>query len=166
MFKTIPGFEKYEVNEIGDIKTHYNKNGKMTLKPYIDNDGYKRVRLYKDGKHIWLGVHKLVAITFLGGDHEGMMVNHIDYNRANNDVNNLEWVTPKQNAQHSIQNYIKANEPRMKPVIRIDNNGLETKYPSLTEAAFVNESSPGNIRRCLRGDTKRCAGFMWRYANE
>lgn len=74
------------------------------LKPSINHKGYHMINVMVDGKRIGLGIHSAVACTFLG-DHypEGLQVNHKDGNKLNNKLENLEWVTPKENMKHAIE---------------------------------------------------------------
>lgn len=160
MIKQIPGYPMYFISEDGDVFTTYRKNGKTMLKPHIDKDGYKRVALYtsKD-KRVWIGVHKLVALTFLGGEHQGMVVNHINYDRADNRLENLEWVTPEQNVQHSIQNY----RGKKKPIYGVNEIGEVVQYDSLQSAAADQNVSVGNICRSAKHDKWKCNGYKWSY---
>lgn len=90
---------KYEVSTKGEVR---NSNGKILKQS--DCFGYKRIQLsdprFNTKTHrMWIFVHRLVAFTFIPNpdpEHK-IQVNHIDHNRANNCVNNLEWVTPLEN---------------------------------------------------------------------
>lgn len=68
-------------------------------------DGYRQVKLSKNGKSNYIAIHRLVAEAFIEKPHveEKLEVNHKDCNRENNCVTNLEWVTHKENIQHSIK---------------------------------------------------------------
>ncbi len=66
--------------------------------------GYHCVALRKDGKVKVYRIHRLVAETFIGSaPSEEYQINHIDGNKANNSVDNLEWVTPKENTHHAFE---------------------------------------------------------------
>lgn len=84
---------------VGDCGTVVGPKG-SPLKPRISNCGYHRVVTYVQGKHKSVSVHRLVAETFLSGSG---VVNHIDGNKANNCVSNLEWCTASENAKHAIK---------------------------------------------------------------
>ena len=76
----------YEVSNEGKIRNV--KTGRI-LKPYLNRpDGYLRVDFY--GRHHY--IHRLVADRFLGGNHDGMKVVHIDGDKANNHLSNLRWI--------------------------------------------------------------------------
>lgn len=66
--------------------------------------GYETVNLSKNGKEKTHSVHKLVASHFIDNPESKKYVNHIDYNKLNNRVDNLEWVSAKENSQWSLEN--------------------------------------------------------------
>ncbi len=88
-------YPNYEVSSMGQVRNK--KTGKL-LKPSLNKPGgYLRVGL--DKKHVY--VHRLVADSFYDGNHAKMDVNHIDGNKLNNTLPNLEWLTRKQNINHA-----------------------------------------------------------------
>lgn len=98
IWKTIEGFEDYQVSNFGRVKSL--KRGKESIiKPSINNHGYYHIGLCGIGKRKTIDVHKLVAIAFLNHKPCGfrLVVNHKDFNRLNNHVNNLEIVTTREN---------------------------------------------------------------------
>lgn len=98
---TIRNHPDYEVNNLGDVR---NKKTNRILKPQLNRtDGYYRVAL--NGKCYY--VHRLVADAFFDGDHDKIDVNHIDGNRLNNKLSNLEWCTRKENIRHAYINGLK-----------------------------------------------------------
>ena len=102
----------YEVSNTGRVRsvkrsiTH--KNGKIRVYPSkeksteINNCGYPRTGLSKDGKQIKYFIHRIVAEAFIPNPDNLKQVNHKDGNKLNNDVSNLEWVSQVRNIQHSI----------------------------------------------------------------
>jgi hypothetical protein len=119
IFKKIPGFEDYEVSNLGNVKSLYrffkDKTGRNTskkeriLKNSIDTNGYCRVNLSNKGeKRKTFQVHQLVAIAFL--DHKpngfkGLVVDHIDNNPLNNNVENLQLITNRENSSKDKKGY-------------------------------------------------------------
>lgn len=96
----VQDFENYLISTLGNVKT---VNGKPKKIVY-DNKGYGRVELWKNNKGKKFRVHRLVAETFIPNPLGKEQVNHIDGNKKNNCVSNLEWVTPKENIKHAIEN--------------------------------------------------------------
>ena len=88
----------YKITEEGKVF----KKGKE-MKPYNNGLGYRAVKLVVNGVRKQFYVHRLVAEMFIGGV-DGMVVNHIDGNKSNNNINNLEIVTQKQNQKHAFDN--------------------------------------------------------------
>lgn len=99
IFKPIKGYRNYEVSNVGRIKNI--KTGKV-LKPSDDKDGYQVVCLSENRKQRILKVHRLVAKAFIPNRKQLPQVNHLDGVKSNNKVNNLEWLTHKDNVQHAI----------------------------------------------------------------
>jgi hypothetical protein len=100
IWRPIIGYENhYEVSNLGNIRRlGTNKN----LKGSLSNKGYKCIKLSKFGVTKTHTVHKLITETFLGPCPEGHEVNHKDLIKINNDLNNLEYITPSENQKHSI----------------------------------------------------------------
>lgn len=94
--KAIPGYENYIIYDNGEI---YNKVSGHFLKGSIGENGYKYFRLSKNNKKKMFYCHRLVAEAFLNNDQNLPVVNHIDGNKLNNNVNNLEWVTYSENTK-------------------------------------------------------------------
>lgn len=87
------GFPKYTVSCKGNIKSI---NGKP--KKYYDVNGYWKVNLYKEGKEYKVRVNRLVKMSFANRDDASEMdVDHIDFDKKNNNLTNLRWSTPKRN---------------------------------------------------------------------
>lgn len=104
MFKTIKGCSNYEINENGIIK---NKITNKILKgSHHAKGGYKTVSLINDnGKSQTFFVHRLLMITFKPiSNYEKFDVDHIDCDKTNNNLDNLEWVMSKENTHRAIKN--------------------------------------------------------------
>lgn len=97
--KQIKGFERYSVSECGKI---FGINGKeLVLQENID--GYFVVNLYLDGKYYHKRVNRMVAENFIDNPENLPVVNHIDHNRKNNHISNLEWCTVEYNSRVSVE---------------------------------------------------------------
>lgn len=95
-FKIIPGFEPYEVSNMGRLR----RDGKILSTP-IGTTGYPRKRFKQLKKN--LVIHRAVALCFIPNPDNKCEVNHKDLNKANNNVSNLEWVTRKENMAHAFE---------------------------------------------------------------
>lgn len=105
-WRTISQNSNYEVSNYGEIRNK--KRGKMLI-PYINSCGYPQIKIAV-ARGVWkkLTVHRLVAQAFIPNPLSKPYVNHKDYNRANNRVDNLEWVTPSENNLWSGEHMSKA----------------------------------------------------------
>lgn len=89
----------YSVSSDGRVFS-YKSNKYLKLQ---SNKHYLKVMLTKNGEQIQKLVHRLVAEAFIPNPENKKEVNHIDGNKLNNSIDNLEWVTPKENQQHSVK---------------------------------------------------------------
>jgi len=104
----------YEVSSTGEIRSIERSvmNSETTTRlvkskiklPFVSREGYAYVQLYQNDKRTVCAVHRLVAGAFITNPDNKPMVNHLDGNKLNNDVCNLEWVTRLENAQHAWVN--------------------------------------------------------------
>ena len=112
MRKPIKNLEElYEVDEKGNVYALPRKKRTPTteyiskerkLKPYNNGYGYMLVDMRKDGKRYMKVVHRLVAEAFIPNPNNLPQVNHIDGNKSNNNVDNLEWCTCSENQLHGF----------------------------------------------------------------
>lgn len=120
VWKDIEGYEGlYQVSTCGNVKSlpKIRRNGTGTyiqkerlLKPSNTSTGYKKVELCKDGKRKGFKVHRLVAIAFIPNPDNKPEVNHIDGNKINNNIDNLEWVTSSENSIHAYETGLNSNK--------------------------------------------------------
>lgn len=112
----------YEVSNLGRVRrklgeTIY-KDGRVAkfsetiLKQGFNKKGYLRVYLSVKSKKITRSVHRLVAETFIENPENKETVNHIDCNKENNTIENLEWLTNKENMQHAFKNGLFKNRDK------------------------------------------------------
>lgn len=116
----------YEITKEGKIISLKN-NKRYEIKGYIDKYGYRRVLLHVNGTRLKFFVHRLVANKFITNPNNKPQVNHIDGNKLNNNVSNLEWCTPKENIQHAIKTGLrvrkgKVNINEVKEIRKLFNN--------------------------------------------
>ena len=101
----IKGWEGlYEINKNGEVRNAKNKN---TIVGDINNCGYYRVLLYNQGQRKRYFRHRLVAEHFLDKPEGKDFVNHIDGDKSNNSLENLEWVSQSENEKHAFENGLK-----------------------------------------------------------
>lgn len=112
MIKAIENFTGYYIEDNGTVWCNLGKGSKnkdkrtdlYRIKGRSLPNGYLRVYVRRDSdyKRIDMYIHRLVALAFIPNPENKKFVNHIDTNRSNNHVNNLEWCTSKENNQHSM----------------------------------------------------------------
>lgn len=124
-WKQIPNLP-YEISSLGKIR---NLQGKV-LKTYIQNSGYEQIKINYQGLHIHKSIHRLVAETFIPNPLNKEYVNHIDGNKLNNTVDNLEWCTNSENILHARKTGL---NPYNKPTLGLklkprSNNAKQSQY--------------------------------------
>lgn len=97
-WKTIIEAPNYEVSNLGRIR---NKKLNRYVRTFINNSGYIQVVLRKDNRNLYRLVHRLVAIHFIDNPDNYCEVNHKDFDKTNNTVENLEWTSHKLNMKHN-----------------------------------------------------------------
>ncbi|MFR5544762.1 MAG: NUMOD4 motif-containing HNH endonuclease [Intestinibacter bartlettii] len=107
IWRKIEGFESYEVSNMGRVRSldrvscsGHKLTGKVLI-PTQNQYGYLIVSLYKNGTRYIKRVHRLVSVAFIPNPEGKPQVNHIDGDKSNNRVSNLEWATAKENCQHA-----------------------------------------------------------------
>lgn len=104
VYKKIIGYENYyEISNYGNVRSTSYK-GVRVLKPFKQRNGYLNVILCVDQVKIHKTIHRLVAINFIDNPNNLETVNHIDCNKENNHVSNLEWASMSDNRNHAIEN--------------------------------------------------------------
>lgn len=175
IWKDIKGYEGlYQISNYGNVKSlkrYVNTNGgakrlvkEKMLKPVIDNTNYYVVSLWKNNICQRTHIHRLVIENFISNTYNKTFVNHIDGNKLNNNVDNLEWCTPKENNIHAYE--IGLN-PSRKKVNQYDLKGNFIKtWNSIREASNFYKTS--HISECCNNNSNRniAKGFLWRYADE
>lgn len=159
----------YQVSSEGNVKSlNYNKTGKeKILKLKKNKFGYFQVSLCKNGKEKKFYVHRLVAHMFIENDapEHKVEVNHIDENKENNLVKNLEWCTREYNINHGTRSE-RSGKSRSKKIIGY--SLTETKVIILQNATQAKKFGfdHGNICKCCNGKLKSYKGYKWYYLDE
>ena len=158
-FVKIDGFEKYEVSNLGKVRNI--KSGRV-LKPRLQNNGYLMLCLYKNNKQKNLLLHRIVATAFIDNPEGKPQVNHIDENKTNNDLSNLEWCTARENAIHGTR-IKRFSEKNFKKVIQLDlNDNVLNVFESIKQAGQETGVFATSISACCNGKVKSAGGFKWR----
>ena len=162
-WKPVPGFDgHYEVSSLGRVRSlpwpgHHKEA--IIMKVFRQNSGYLVVTLHGGKKKL---LHRLVAEAFIENPNGKTFVNHIDGNRLNNNIENLEWVTPRENCEHSIS--VLGNRPGKKPrmVKCIDNGKI---YSSVKEVASAIGRKEITVYKQIE-NRKKCAGKLYAFCDE
>lgn len=151
-WKDINGYEGlYKVSNLGRVKSKTGRIRKTTL----TNSGYELVVLYNKCKSKGLSVHRLVAEAFIQNPDNKPQVNHIDENKENNMVSNLEWVTAKENINHGT-----ARE-RMSNKVRCVLNDDYIIFDSLTECAKYLNITVASVSYCIKHNKPNKNGILF-----
>lgn len=164
----------YQISSLGRVRL---KGKEQPIKAMRNRDGYLRIRIPINGKRITKSLHRIVAITFIPNPENKPYVNHIDGNKHNNFLINLEWCTGSENMKHAyaiglqkvsekqkIATAIHAILNYSKPVLQFDLNGkFISRHHSATEAARSVNGHQSNISSACRGELNRAYKSIWRY---
>lgn len=179
IWKDIPGYNgKYRVSNLGNVMSinYLNQGIDKLLSLKNHHSGYLIVRLCSGNKSDQKNrtVHSLVAEAFIPNPYNKRCVNHIDGNKKNNRVDNLEWVTHRENTQHAIRTGLrdphKNNHPKgadtinSRSVIQYSKSGEYIRtWDCISDAARYIGINPCMITNNASGRTKSAHGFVWKY---
>lgn len=153
----------------------------IIMKPVSDKDGYLSVTfcVHSKGKAKTFKVHRLVAQAFIPNPENKPQVNHKDGNKENNSVQNLEWVTGKENIQHAYKTNLMnqsgknnamygrlgADNPNSIPIIQLNKytNQKIKEYDSMASAGRELCVNTGKICECCKGKRLSAYGYKWEY---
>ena len=192
-WRDIPQYEGlYQVSNQGQIRSIdriVRRNGETTknlggfiLLPLYQKSGYMFVFLSKNGKAKRMAIHRAVALAFIPNTENKPEVNHINEDKTDNRVENLEWATIKENRNYGtriargIANRNQTGEkngmfgkrgslnPNSKKVLQYDLSGqFIREYDSVKMAAEMTHSNASLIARVANGYLKQTNSFIWRY---
>lgn len=170
MWKPVVGYEGlYEVSDLGEIRRILPNGTTRKLKLW-QSANYYTVCLSNKCHRKTKAVHRLVADAFLNKPENATEVNHKDGNKLNNKVENLEWVTQRENAIHSMD--VLGHNPFGKPPRKVkcidpDTGKVLAEYRSLLEAgkAMGSASARVNITLVCQGYQSKAYGYKWEYAD-
>ena len=180
-FVAVTKRKMYKVSNKGRIKTIDLKNNKKVkiLKLKKDSRGYYYITMVIKGERKNFRVHRLVAETFIPNTDNKPCVDHINTIKTDNRVQNLRWVTHKENmhnetTEQHVSNAIKGRkyseeakrnmrigqEKYMKKIICVETGDI---YISIKEASKQTGINHGNISAVCNGKRKTTGGYRWKY---
>ncbi len=165
-WKPVLGYEGlYEESDLGRVKSlNFHRGKREKILKAKTNNKYHQVHLSKNGKTKYLSLSRCVWEAFNGPIPEGMEINHIDENTANNRLDNLNLLSHSQNINWGNRN-TKVAERLGKKVIQYDLQGnYISDYESVTKAGIAINRNFKSISDCATGKQKTAYGFIWRYA--
>jgi len=184
IWKPIQGYEGlYEISANLRIRSldrivrlrgeHFRTQKGKIMEPVFDGNGYLFIALCKNGIIKKFKLHRLVAIHFIPNQHNLKYVDHINADKSDNRIENLQWIT---NADNVIKgHYIDGNRKpgeigNIKPVLQYTKTGeFVTEHRSVSEAqrVFTTNSNSGSISKHLEQPIKRKSayGYIWKYKN-
>ena len=178
IWKDVVGYEGlYEVSNLGRIR-----RGERIKKPHIDHGGYLTVQLSKHSKMKCLKVHRIVALAFIQNPENKRTVNHIDGNKQNNCVENLEWATHSENISHANKTGLRivteaqrkaasqngkktCDKNRPRKAVFCTKDGIKHQFESAHAGARFVCGVPSAIVQCCKGKKKTYKGYEWGYCN-
>lgn len=174
IWKPIEGFEKYEISNLGQVRSlSYKQTGESkTLKPKIDRNGYLVANLSKNGKHYTKTIHRLVAKAFIPNLENKPQVNHINGIKTDNGVENLEWCTCSENIKHAFDTGLKKSNKGVNNPMYGKHHTEETKKKiGGVHKGKTGEKHPRSKKvKCITtGDVFVCireAGIKYNVANQ
>lgn len=175
----IPGFENftnYFVDENGDVFSEHASGAPKKLKGCLDTKGYRYVDLRQNGKRKCPKIHRLVGLAFLPKKEGKNQINHIDGDKENNSISNLEWMTNLENMRHSYETGLRqprteklnyqwhGNHKKCKKVLQLTIEGEPIIcHKSLAIAARSLNKDYAQIARVCRGEAETGYGFKWEF---
>ena len=169
VWKDIPDFEGYyQASNLGRIRSvdRYVKykntdgvalrKGKI-LSPKTSNKGYLETTLMKEGKNYYKRIHQLIASAFLPNPNNYPQINHINEDKKDNRVENLEWCTSRQNTEAYHESRIQVFQYTLQ-------GKLLKVWHSITKAAESIGINKTGIQHCCSGNKlKTYGGYIWSY---
>lgn len=159
----------YQVSNLGNVRSlNYNKAKKIQhlKKVVINKRGYLAVGLSKNGIFKIKTAHRLVAETFISNPNNLPQVNHIDENKLNNSVTNLEWCTNKYNINYGTRKE-RISEKKGRKIIQLDKDDNIIKvWNGTCQASKELKINEGNIWEACNNKRKTAGKYKWKYKEE
>ena len=160
-WKTILQNKEYKISNLGNVK-----KGNQKLKIRKNKDGYCYVDIFVNNEKKTVLVHRLVAQAFIPNPNKLPQVNHIDENKSNNFVNNLEWCSRSYNINYGNRNK-KVAKKCSKPVNQYSLDGKLIKHwESIISVKRELGYNDRQISWVCKGNKYTYKGFVWKYATK
>lgn len=162
--RVVEEFPNYAVNKLGQVK--YIPTGRIRANS-IWKRWYPVVSVKKDGKDYLRTIHRFIAKAFIPNPEWKREVNHIDWDKTNNKVENLEWATPRENAMHARRTGLHKSDGDMAVICYDRDMNKLWEYKSIaaaSRATWANRSAIAKVCRRLK-KYKTAGGFIWRFKN-
>ena len=160
VWKPVKDYENYMINNLGQVKSVARMGTpERILKPHYVK-GYVQYELLKDGKRKGFKAHRLVAEAFIPNPDNKKEINHINGNKHDNSVFNLEWCTTSENQLHS--HYV-----LRKGIVKVKQYSLDNKlikvWDSIKEASKNLNIDATSITKVCRNNRHSAGGYLWTY---
>ena len=155
LWRDWPRDPRIKVSNKGNVVS-YKRGFGYPLKVVYQHDGYQKVNVSRPPQY----VHRLVAETWIDNPNPNYytQVNHINGDKDDNSVENLEWVTPSENHRHAYRTGLR--EVKGTPIRIVETGEV---YESIHECARQIGGAPANIWQCLAGRRSTCRGYHFEY---
>ena len=171
--KTIEFMDGYRVSDNGVVESSRKSRGKRWVKyagnPNRGSGGYRQVKLAGGymGVKTWF-IHRLVAIHFIPNPLNKPEVNHIDGDKSNNDISNLEWVTKVENAIHAnamglMNRNFGADHHQSKSIMCIETGEVFVSAIEARDKMGLTDAARKNISNVCKGKRNSTGGYGWKY---
>ena len=159
-------FKYYDITKEGVI---INLKTNRKCKGTIGKSGYLKWSTKRNNKNYDYYIHRLIAIKYIPNPNNYPVINHIDGNKLNISIDNLEWCTYSHNNKEAVRLGLVDNSNNHRPYKKVIQINKDTKeiikiYNSITEASEELKINNSNITNCCRGKLKTCGGYIWKYA--
>lgn len=147
----------YEVSNKGFVRSIKTQKIIIPRKPR----GYLQVGLSKNGIRKGFYIHRLVALAFIENKNKYKEINHIDENKCNNDVSNLEWCSRKYNCNYGTKTQRAKNKICHKVFQLSKDNEIVNYFNSIEDAHLFTGVNRGHISSCTNNKRKTAGGYKW-----
>ena len=159
-------FKYYNITKEGVV---INLKTNRKYKGTIGKSGYLQWSTTRNNKNYTWSIHRLIAIKYIPNPNNYPVINHIDGNKLNNSIDNLEWCTYSHNNKEAVRLGLVDNSNNNRPYKKVIQINKDTKeiikiYNSITEASKELKINDSNISKCCRGKYKTAGNYIWKYA--